>query len=231
MKNSLMQWDGAAQWYDQNMGEMGDELNATIIRPLVFEMLGDITGKSILDAGCGSGYVAAELARHAKTVVGTDFSQNFITLCKEKYNDRDNLKFAVQDVERPFQCIDESFDVIICKMVLQYVQDTQPFASEAMRILKPGGELMVIVDHPFRAAYFNSKQNQGEAVHGTELFSSEPKMKTGLWGKTELTWYARTTSQYVESFVDKGLKLVEMREPLDQERQIPFSVLALKFSK
>ena len=60
MQSSYSQWDNAAQWYDQNMGEAGDTLNATIIRPLVLDMLGDLNGKTVLDAGCGSGYLISE---------------------------------------------------------------------------------------------------------------------------------------------------------------------------
>src|SRR4051794_17511609 len=115
MEETLSQWDHAAQWYDQNMGETGDTLNATIIRPLVLEMLGDIKGMSILDAGCGSGYLAAELGKRADKVMGADFAPNFVSLCKRKYKDRDNLEFVLQDIEQPFQFTDASFDVIVCK--------------------------------------------------------------------------------------------------------------------
>lgn len=231
MEKTLSQWDHAAQWYDQNMGETGDTLNATIIRPLIFDMLGNIKGMSVLDAGCGSGYLTAELAKQANKVTGTDFAPNFISLCKQKYKERDNLEFALQDIEQPFQFADASFDVIVCKMVLQYVYDIQPFASEAMRMLKPDGQLLTIVDHPFRAAYFHAQQ-PGSSVNSSELYSGKPQTKTGLWGKTELTWYARTTGNYVQTFLGTGLSLAEIHEPLTgQGGPIPFSVLALKFVK
>lgn len=122
MKNSLAQWEQAAEWYDQNMGELGDTLNATIIRPVVFEMLGDIKESIVLDAGCGSGYLASELATRAKKVTGTDFAPSFVSLCQQKYKDTRNLEFVIHDIERPFQFADASFDVILCKMVLQYVR-------------------------------------------------------------------------------------------------------------
>jgi ubiquinone/menaquinone biosynthesis C-methylase UbiE len=232
MKDSLAQWDNAAEWYDQNMGVTGDTLNATIIRPVILEMLGDLTGTSILDAGCGSGYLTAELATHAMQVTGTDFAPSFISLCQQKYTDRNNLKFAVQDVEQPFQFDDMSFDTIVCKMVLQYVPDIRPFASEAMRMLKPGGTLLIVVDHPCRAVYFNIQQQGGSAPNSDDYFSENPKTKLSLWGKTELTWYARTTSNYVQLFIENGFKLAEIREPLAvQDTPIPFSVLALKFTK
>lgn len=231
MPNSLSQWDNSASWYDQNMGDMGDTLNSTIIRPLILDMLGNLKGKVLLDIGCGSGYLTAELANNAEKVVGTDFSTNFISICKQKYKDRKNLDFVEHDVTTPFQFDDSSFDTISCKMVLQYVQDIHTFANEAVRLLRDDGELVIVVDHPFRAAYFNAINEDGPL---TSLFSNEPRTKIGLWGKTELTWYARTTSDYVRIFSDAGLRLIEIREPLedvDSSNPLPFSVLALKFMK
>jgi ubiquinone/menaquinone biosynthesis C-methylase UbiE len=229
---SLSQWNDAAQWYDQNMGTDGDTLNAIIIRPLILAMLGNIESAVILDAGCGSGYVTAELAEHAEKVIGTDFAPNFISLCQQKYKDRSNLEFVGQDIEKPFQFADASFDVIVCKMVLQYVRDIQPFASEAMRMLKSEGKLLVVVDHPFRAAYFSAQQINDSGGKSKSYFTDGPKTKLSLWGKTELTWYARTTASYIQTFVNEGLKLIEIREPLaDQSDAFPFSVLALKFIK
>jgi len=46
-------------------------------------MLGDVGGKEVLDVGCGSGYLTAELANDAMKVIGTDFSANFILICKQ----------------------------------------------------------------------------------------------------------------------------------------------------
>jgi ubiquinone/menaquinone biosynthesis C-methylase UbiE len=231
MQTSLSQWDNAANWYDQNMGETGDDLNRTVIRPLMLDLLGDLSGKALLDVGCGSGYLTAELANDANRVIGTDFSAKFIAICKQKYKDRSNLDFIEHDAALPFQLDNASFDIISCKMVLQYVQDIRTFANEAARLLKDGGELVIVVDHPFRAAHFNA-QSGSDAI--PDLFSNQPRTKVGLWGKTELTWYARTISEYIQLFIDAGLQLVEIREPLNQvdsSNPIPFSVLALKFIK
>lgn len=231
MQTSLSQWDNSASWYDQNMGDKGDTLNSAIIRPLILELLGNLNGKVMLDVGCGSGYLTAELANSAKRVIGTDFSANFISICKQKYKDQSNLDFVQHDVTKRFMLDDSSFNTITCKMVLQYVQDIHTFANEARRLLKDGGELVIVVDNPFRAAYFNALNEDGPVAN---FFSDEPKIKVGLWGKTELTWYARTTAEYIQTFIDAGLELAEIREPLEQidsSNPVPFSVLALKFIK
>ena len=147
---TIKQWDSAVDWYNQNMGEEGDKLNHGIIRPLVLKMIGPLSGKKILDSGCGSGYFSAELAKNALKVAGTDFSSNFIDLCNKKYKDIPNLSFLQHDVSTimPFQS--SGFDVVLSKMVLQYVKDIHLFAKESFRVLRKGGFLVVIVDHPFK---------------------------------------------------------------------------------
>jgi 2-polyprenyl-3-methyl-5-hydroxy-6-metoxy-1,4-benzoquinol methylase len=70
--NPYDQWDSSAEWYDQNMGEEGDALNRETIRPMVLELLGDLSDLTLLDSGCGSGYLTAELARRAGRAIGAD---------------------------------------------------------------------------------------------------------------------------------------------------------------
>src|SRR3989344_7499473 len=121
--STLSQWNDSADWYNQNMGEEGDELNRTIIRPHALHVLGNLQGKTLLDVGCGSGYLTSELAKAAKKVVGTDFAPDFVKLCQEKYKNQPNLSFQDQDVTKDFVFPSESFDIILCKMVLQYVEN------------------------------------------------------------------------------------------------------------
>lgn len=70
---TISQWNSSAHWYDQNMGEAGDELNKEIIRPILLKIIGNLEGKHLLDIGCGSGYLTSELAKLAKRVVVQTF--------------------------------------------------------------------------------------------------------------------------------------------------------------
>src|SRR3989338_387302 len=156
------QWDSNVEWYEKNMGEEGDNLNRNIIRPLVLKMLGKLEGKTVLDAGCGSGYLTSELSKTAKKVVGADFSSKFIDLCKKKYSNITNLSFIEYDVTQKSSFEDESFNIILSKMVLQYVPQIETFANEVVRILKKEGQLLVIVDHPFNTQFYFAQQTAGK---------------------------------------------------------------------
>lgn len=210
------QWNSSADWYDQNMGEEGDELNSKIIKPALLNVLDNISRKTVLDAGCGSGYLAAKISRSAKKVMGTDFSPRFVEICKSKYNDRDNMEFSRQDVQQPFLFKDESFDVIISKMVLQYVPSLTSFSNECFRMLRDNGQLVVVVDHPFDTQFYFAQELAGKPnpkYHDLQdYFKTGKRTKLSLWGKIELTWFQRKVSDYVNPFIAAGLRLHSMEE-------------------
>lgn len=230
------QWNSAVNWYDENMGEEGDALNATIIRPELLKILGDLNGKTVLDVGCGSGYLTTELAQTAKKVIGTDFAPDFVSLCTTKYADQGNVSFQQQDVTEQFPFFDNVFDVVISKMVLQYVPKIQTFVTESYRVLKPYGKLVVAVDHPFHTQFFYAQALVGKPnpkYEGIEdYFSSNPQTKLSLWGKVELTWYPRTVSDYIQPFLDAGFALHTMKELSETRKGVVVPrILLLKFEK
>lgn len=232
--STLVQWNNSADWYDKNMGEEGDELNRTIIRPNVLRVIGNLQGKNLLDVGCGSGYLTSELAKTAEKVVGTDFAPDFIQLCQEKYKDQQNLIFHVQDVTKEFVFPSESFDLVLCKMVLQYVENIDTFAKESKRVLKIGGKVVVIVDHPFNSQFYYAQSLVGKTNPKYEglkdYFSEEAQTKLSLWGKVELTWYPKTISKYILPFTKAGLHLsnIEEYEETREGARIP-RILLLEF--
>jgi SAM-dependent methyltransferase len=216
------EWSGSVDWYAENMGEEGDALNRELIRPIVLQMLGDTGDRLVVDCGCGSGYLTAELARRSRRVVGLDFSPGFVALCRRKYAAAPNLEFLQHDVTRPLPFDQEAVDAVLCKMVLQYVPEIATFAAESWRVLQPGGTLVVVVDHPlFKLA------ERGD------YFDGRPRTKLSLWGRVELTWYPRTLADYVGTFLGHGFRLVGLIEvPKEEEDggRVP-RILALHLSK
>jgi SAM-dependent methyltransferase len=212
--STLEEWDGAVAWFDRNMGEHGDPLNRAL-QPVVLERLGDLSGQTVLDCGCGSGYLAAELARGgAREVVGLDFSPEFIALCRRKYESLPNLRFVRHDLSTAWPLDSGSAHVVLSKMVLQYMAEIRLFSQEARRVLSAGGRLVALVDHPFHAHHLDDR---------TDYFDERPRTKLSLWGKVDLTWYPRTVATYCRTFLDAGFDLAEVIEiPFAREgRRVP----------
>ncbi len=234
--STLKQWNSSSNWYDKNMGEYGDGLNHHVIFPIINNLLGNYSNKTILDSGCGSGYFAARLTKKAKKVIGTDFAETFIELCRKKYKNISNLSFLVHDVTKKMPLDEETFDFVISKMVLQYVSTLDTFANETSRILHKSGKLIVVVDHPFNTQFYYAQAIAGKTnpkyPHLKDYFDHSEQKKLSLWGKVELTWYPKTISDYIQPFIDVKLNLVKIIELPEQNVEIKIPrILTLLFQK
>ena len=225
------------EWYDLNQGEEGDPLNRDIIAPAVFELLGDISSEEVLDSGCGSGDFTAELTQKVGNgkIVGTDFPEA-VELCKRKYASSPNLSFVPHDLTAAMPFQEGSFDKVVSKMVLQYVENIRTFARESHRVLKEGGELVIATDHPFHTQFYYAQQVSGKpnptypGLH--DYFNHGSQTKVSLWGKVPLTWYPKTMSDYMLPFVQDGYTLSDMKEiPEEQNGANVPRILALQFRK
>lgn len=102
-------------------------------------------GMQILDAGCGSGSMAREIAKAAPeaNVVGIDIRDTYVDYARRRTADAglQNLSFKAGDVrELPFP--NDSFDIIWTKYLLQWVTNPMQAMREFARVLKPGGLLV-----------------------------------------------------------------------------------------
>jgi 2-polyprenyl-6-hydroxyphenyl methylase / 3-demethylubiquinone-9 3-methyltransferase len=112
-----------------------------INRPRVdfyLKQLGDLTGRLVLDAGCGGGLVARELAAAGATVVGLDRSLSSLGVARRAVGPA--FRPAKGRMERlPFA--DGTFDAVVAADVLEHVPDLPAAVAELARVLDPGGRL------------------------------------------------------------------------------------------
>ncbi|MFN0168960.1 MAG: methyltransferase domain-containing protein [Bryobacteraceae bacterium] len=113
--------------------------------------------KRVLDAGCGAGYGAAELARYASQVTGVDNANDAIVFATERYS-LPNLTFQQADCTAlPFA--DRAFDLVTAFEVIEHLEDWRGFLGEARRVLAQDGQL--IVSTPNRLYYAESRKETG----------------------------------------------------------------------
>lgn len=85
----------------------------------------DVTGKKILEIGCGIGRFVEALQDKCESYLGIDYTEDFIEMAKKTY-DYDNCKFQVMsatDIDVDDLLIEPPFDVIIFSGVLMYIND------------------------------------------------------------------------------------------------------------
>lgn len=106
---------------------------------------------AILDIGCGPGAMVVDLLRKRWQVTGIDIAANMITLAEErvrKANKPNQVHLAVGDIEH-LTFADNSFDVIICSGVVEYLPTDDLWVKELGRVLRPGGVLIINVTNKF----------------------------------------------------------------------------------
>ncbi len=93
--------------------------------------------QAILDLGCGTGTLTAQLADLCRKVVGVDSSQNMIDKAKKQFG---NIEFIVCDaLALPFE---EEFDVVFSNAVFHWISDHNALLTNIRKALKPQGQLV-----------------------------------------------------------------------------------------
>ena len=91
---------------------------------LLKSFINDFKDLSVLDIGCGMGRWANNLKNEIRLYHGIDFSENFVSLNKEQYKNYNNIKFMLMSAsDMDLSKLDSSYDLIIIKGVLMYVND------------------------------------------------------------------------------------------------------------
>lgn len=125
---------------------LGDSIRPIVQKPVILRMLGKQRIGSALDAGCGRGLYTRCLAKIADDVEAIDISHSHIN-AQLRRNRRSNVRprlGSVTDLPYP----DEVFDLVLHSEVLEHIPDDHLALSEIIRVLRPGGRLVISVPVP-----------------------------------------------------------------------------------
>ncbi len=141
IQNAYNEW---SETYDSN-----ENLTRDLDQEVIRNLLGGLQFDSILEIGCGTGKNTAFLSQIGHDVRAVDFSQRMIAKAKEKAQ-AENVRFSMMDITRPWDFEDQSFDLIVCNLVLEHIQNLSFVFAEAARTLHPSGKFFVNELHPFK---------------------------------------------------------------------------------
>ncbi|OPL09651.1 MAG: hypothetical protein AVO33_06475 [delta proteobacterium ML8_F1] len=130
-------------WYSTPLGAFVDEVETRC----AFELFSLPKESRVLDLGCGSGNFTLKLLRAGYQVTGVDLSEEMLKIAREKLS-QENLKATLikGDVYKlPFE--DASFDGVFSMAAFEFIEDPEAALRELMRVLKPGGQMMVGTIH------------------------------------------------------------------------------------
>ncbi|MFU8827552.1 MAG: class I SAM-dependent methyltransferase, partial [Brevefilum sp.] len=121
--------------------------NAYYERPATLSLLPEVKGKRILDAGCGPGLYAEILVGMGADVVALDANPKMVALARARLGDQVQVIQASFDEPLDFLA-DESVDLVVAPLVMDYVRDWRQAFGEFWRVLRPGGVLVFSMEHP-----------------------------------------------------------------------------------
>jgi SAM-dependent methyltransferase len=182
--------------------------NAYYERPAILALAGDVSGRRILDAGCGSGPLFAALRDRGAVMTGIDKSTGMLEQARNRLGDDADLQVAELGSPLPFP--DSAFDDVVASLVLHYLEDWEPALTELRRVLRPGGRLIMSVDHPF-------------AIHGIEYVAGRKTDYFATYNWTEewtmggdnvrMTFWNRPLHAMTDAFTAAGFRISVISEP------------------
>lgn len=149
--------DAAGRW-NQMYGEATENLEDDHFRRrrdlALFEVLTHLPEAprkcQVLDLGCGTGPVLAELRRAGLQVEGLDGSPDMLAHARRRLqSQRLSTEGLTQGDCRHTHFPDAHFDTVVCLGVISYLEDYQPVLAEIQRLLKPGGLLVLSFRNTF----------------------------------------------------------------------------------
>ena len=179
--------------------------NAYYERPATLALAGDVAGRRILDAACGSGPLFAALRDRGASVTGFDASTGMLELARQRLGADADLHLA--DMERPLPFPDAAFDDVIASLVLHYFEDWTAPLAELRRVLRPGGRLIASVNHPIHGYVLSG--------HGAGYFSTFQWSKEYTFSgqRATLTYWHRPLHAMTDAFTAAGFRICVISEP------------------
>ena len=176
-----------AEFYDEPGNQLID-----LEQPIVREILDGLPRGVALDAACGTGRHSAHLASLGHTVIGVDSSAAMLQRARAKVPDGEFHQVDLHDLPLP----DDHVDLVVCGLALIHVPALQPVLAEFVRVLRPGGNLVI------------SDQRGLIPGIGLPVVKARPDGSRGY-----MPIRTRLTSDYLAAALPLGLQVRRCEEP------------------
>lgn len=223
MQETELNWDRMAEAYEEFTS--GDQSYSYAIEwPCIKEMLPALTGKRIIDLGCGTGRFTFLLeGEKPAEILGVDLSDNMLQLAKKKaIKNGSAARFIKADASNAFT--DEKFDLVFSSTLTHYVPDLDAFFINVSRMLLPEGQCVFSVMNPVYTAQYPIKSGDTFPDDSEWTVRYLDKRERGYiqpWIEYNDTVdnfmsysYHYTFSDYFNVLIRAGLCLEEVQEPL-----------------
>jgi SAM-dependent methyltransferase len=206
-------WEGHASWWQAEFTEGADPEYVEQILPLAVEWTAGY--RQVLEIGCGEGQVARAIrAANSADVVAADPTTNQIVEAAR----RGGGPTFLQAPAAPLPFAPASFDAVVVCLVFEHVDDLDGALAEIKRVLRPGGRLVLMVNHPLLQSPGSGwiddqvldppEQYWRVGSYLTESANVE-EVERGVF----IRFLHRPLGRYVNTMLGLGLQLEQLLEP------------------
>jgi 2-polyprenyl-3-methyl-5-hydroxy-6-metoxy-1,4-benzoquinol methylase len=195
----------------EQFGDEGDNTRKYLLNPALFVLLGDVHGKTMLDAGCGQGYLCRLLARRGARITGIEPAQLWYAYAWQREQQEALGIQYVQDDLSTWTPEPERYDWVIANMVFMDIPDYLPALHNCVAALKPGGGLIFSLLHPCFEESGSAWAGKGY-VEIRDYFCERPVAQSYGY------YIHRPLSAYLNSVIQAGCAIRQVIEPqMDEE--------------
>jgi|TARA_R110000851_G_C12940380_1_gene552195 2-polyprenyl-3-methyl-5-hydroxy-6-metoxy-1,4-benzoquinol methylase len=201
----------ASQWSSAVQGGHIESRNLITNKAIVEAVLSH-SPKSVLDIGCGEGWLVRELSSQVPHLLGVDVVPDLIEQAKSAGGGH-FLVVSYEDVAGG--AVEGLFDVVVCNFSLLGKESVEALFVAIPAILNPGGALIVQTPHPMMAGdlpYIDGWRGGSWTGFGSGFIDPAP-------------WYFRTLENWVALFSGNGFRLLDVREPIHPKTHKPASII------
>ena len=207
-ERAIARWSQLPRDLLTETAENGDFCKQHLVNPVLLRLLGDVTGRRILDAGCGNGYLSRMLANRGAHVTGAEPAAGLLAFCAElEQAEPLGIAYVQADLgDLPSRTELGEFDAVVASMVLPAVPDWTSALAGCVSRLRSGGRLIFSLNHPCFEQLAGTWRQHG-AYQLTEYLASyaiEQRYATD---------FHRPLSAYLNETIRLGLRIAEVAEP------------------
>ena len=183
------------------------------IMPHFLKLLGDVSGLTVLDAGCGQGYLSRILASRGAHVTGIDISPNLIQMAREQDPDH-QITYQIADLCQPLPEYSQHFDLAASHFVLDDVYNYKGFLSTVASLLKPGCRLVLSMNNPYSLVVRGHVRDYFETG---KPYSYRGMAEEGV----KVHFYHHTLEEYLSACFAAGFqlhRLLDIPTPIERYR-------------
>ena len=222
-------WDDNADAWTEHVRKGWDTFREHLNNPAFLKLVGNLKGKTVLDAGCGEGYNTRIFARIGAQMTGVDISPAMIKHAREAEKKEPlGIKYELASFANMSIFGDESFDTVVSTMALMDSPDYEKAITEIHRVLRKNGDFFFSVSHPcFMTKGFGwvtDRQGNQEKLTVSGYFSKAQWVEHWQFSqvpeelKKDVPQFAiprfpRTLTEYINPLIQTGFILKKINEP------------------